>query len=47
MAGSCEDGSEFSGPIQGKGKDFVERVSDFEVLKADSAPCSQFRYGTL
>jgi hypothetical protein len=38
VAGSCEHGNEPSGSI--KCGDFVYQLSDYQLLKKDSAPCS-------
>jgi hypothetical protein len=38
MVGSCEHGNELLGFI--KGGKFLDYMSDYQLLKKDSAPCS-------
>jgi hypothetical protein len=38
VAGSCERGNESSGPI--KGREFLDQLSDCQLLKLDSDPWS-------
>jgi hypothetical protein len=39
VAGSCERGNEHYGSI--KGGKFLDQLSDFQLLKKDSAPCDR------
>jgi hypothetical protein len=38
VASSCEHGNETSGYI--KGEEFLDKLSDCQLLKKDSVPCS-------
>jgi len=38
VVSSCENGNETSGSI--KGREFLEHLSDYQLLKKDSAPWS-------
>jgi hypothetical protein len=39
VAGCCEHGNEPS--CSGKGSEFLDYLGDYQLLKKDSAPCSQ------